>query len=92
MRYTLDLFALGAVLAAVGWFSRAPAQADARASYLCAPVAAAQRTLVHLQAALSDVDQVIPPEDPRLTDLPWDCERMVLRLTATHASDAAAGP
>ena len=80
MRYTVDLFALGLVFTAAGWLARAPAQPEARAAYLCRPVAVASGALARLEAALSDAGQVIPARHAWLPEVPLDCERMVLRL------------
>ena len=82
MRYSGEVLVLGIVVAIGGWYARAPLEPPRRAAYLCAPVGAAVRSVARLQAALSDHDQVVPPIEARLPDLPMDCARLVLRWNA----------
>jgi hypothetical protein len=80
MRYSFHLLLLGAALAVAGWVARAPQQPDERASYLCGPVAYLAHKAGLLEAALSDQDQVIPPEHAWMPDAGIECRRLVLRL------------
>jgi len=80
MRYSHEVLLAGALLAAAGWYARAPTDTAGRAAYLCAPIDTATQLIVRLQAALSDHDQVVPPFDSRMPDLARDCQRLILRL------------
>jgi hypothetical protein len=86
MRTRQEWLAVLLILAIAGWVSRAPVEPYARAQYLCAPVSAASRTAARFAAALSDADQVVPPERARLPDLPFDCAKLVLRLSEDGSS------
>lgn len=81
VRYSTELLLLGIGLAVAGWLARAPAQPYARASYLCAPVGFVAREARRFEAALSDHDQVIPPEHAWAPDPAAECVRIVLRLS-----------
>lgn len=82
MRVSTELLLLGLFAAFAAWVSRAPAEPEARAEYFCAPVVAASLMADHVESALSDTGQVVPPAHAWHVDPQRDCPRVLLRLTA----------
>ena len=79
-RLSVDLMFLSLIAAVVGWVCRAPADPQARAAYLCAPVTLLAATAVHLEAAMADDGSVAPPEPPWRFDPGHACRRVVARV------------
>jgi len=86
MNYRTEILALAALAAVASWASHAPAAPLAHAQYLCRPLRMLVEEAALAEAALSDADQVVPPEHPWLPEIPRGCVRAVLRLS----SDAGA--
>jgi len=85
-RLSVDLFFLGLVAALWGWFARAPEEPQARAAYLCAPVALVAGTAAHLEALMGDDDRVVPPTPPWRFNPAGACRRLVARASEDAAN------
>jgi hypothetical protein len=80
-RLSVDLLVIGLLGGAVAWAARAPADPPARAAYLCAPVIAASTMAYHLQYALAEESNVVPPTPPWQLDAGRVCLRVVVRVS-----------
>lgn len=83
-RLAVDLLFLSALAAAWGWYTRAPEDPQARAAYLCAPVALVAGTAAHLEALMGDDDRIVPPTPPWR----WNPTRVCTRVVSRVAEDA----
>ena len=83
MRITVDFLVLGIIGAVAGWAARAPAEPQARAAYLCAPLATLTNTVSRIEALVAREEPIVPPQSrwpqPGLQD---QCAQWVAALSA----------
>ncbi len=80
-RLAVDLLFLAVVGSVGGWIARAPADPQARAAYLCAPVALVAATAAHVEAAMADSGGIAPPDPSWRFDAARACTRIVAQVS-----------